>query len=373
MKIGIAYPEYSRRKGIERHSAELADRAAASGHSVHYYCSRIGGDPAGPVTFHRIPALGPTGFARLYSFALLARRQLHEGRHDITVSYCNVVGCDVIVAQSCHRAGMVARVSAAERRMIRQRNWGLSDRVRLWLEHENYTGRRYKRIISVSAGVKRELEQYYHVPPADVEVIPNGVDLDEFNPVHRNTSGREVRKSLLIEAHESVVLFVSNEFDRKGLEFLIRSLPLLRDTAVRVLVLGGDNPHRYRVLARRLGVEGQLIFSGNVDDISRYYAAADVFVLPTYYEAFSLATLEAAAAGLPLLVTRVNGTDEILREGSNGYFIERDPDDVAGKIRRVLGEIRAGRPLGAHARVLASSYSWDAVMRRLLASFAEVA
>ena len=106
-----------------------------------------------------------------------------------------------------------------------------------------------------------------------------------------------------------------------------------------------------RLVAVSGGVARELReLEGPADQTAPYYACADAFLLPTEYEAFSLVTLEAAASGLPLLVPRVNGMDEILVEGRNGWFIDRDGDMIATRLEALRRdeELRVG--MGQRAR-----------------------
>jgi UDP-glucose:(heptosyl)LPS alpha-1,3-glucosyltransferase len=372
MRIGIAHIEYSRRKGIERHSAELADRIAARGHEVHFHCAECIDTSPSRIIFHRVPMLNIVNSTRILSYAMLGPKGLKLGRYDLTHSHGSIVGCDIITAHSCHRAGMDIRRRFKKNMVGGKMNFGLADRIRLAIEHENCGKRRYKKVIAVSEGVKRELVRYYEVPEQDIVVIPNGVDLDEFNPTNRLRFREPLRENLGILPFAPVLIFVANEFDRKGLGVIIKALPLLKIPELRLLVLGGDNRFPYLGLARKLGVDSQILFLGNVQQISRYYAASDLFVLPTFYEAFSVATLEAAATGLPLLVTKVNGTEELVQGGYNGYFVDRNPESIAGKLQILLSDTGELRKLGANARKSAEPYSWDSIAERTLSVYEEI-
>jgi len=92
-------------------------------------------------------------------------------------------------------------------------------------------------------------------------------------------------------------------------------------------------------------------FCGSVENIASVYACADVFAMPSYYEAFSLATLEAAAAGLPLIVTRVNGTEDLVVDRWNGFFVERSPECVAEALDRVIEDPSLLSALSRQARI----------------------
>jgi UDP-glucose:(heptosyl)LPS alpha-1,3-glucosyltransferase len=372
MRIGIAHIEYSRRKGIERCAAELAERIAARGHEVHFHCGHSKPAEDSKVIFHRVATWKVVNSARIATYAMFAQRSLRAGEYNVTHSHGGVVGCDIVTAHSCHRAGMEIRRRLKQKVWTTRTNFGVADRIRLVIEHKNYGERRYKKVIAVSEGVKRELVEYYGVPEGDIVVIPNGVDLDEFHPTNRLKFREQIREQLGVSPVAPVLIFVANEFDRKGLNFIIETLPLVKIPELKLLVLGGDDKSPYLRLAVELGVEEQILFLGNVEGISQYYAASDVFVFPTFYEAFSVATLEAAAAGLPLLVTKVNGTEGFLVDGANGYFISRDPEDIAEKIQLLISDSEKLRTLSVNARRTAERYSWEQISESVLAVYQEV-
>ena len=118
-------------------------------------------------------------------------------------------------------------------------------------------------------------------------------------------------------------------------------------------------------------VENRLRFVGSVENIASVYACADVFAMPSYYEAFSLATLEAAAAGLPLIVTRVNGTEDLVVDRWNGFFVERSPECVAEALDRVIEDPSLLSALSRQARDSALPYAWPSIVQRTLAVYDE--
>src|SRR5207248_1399513 len=130
---------------------------------------------------------------------------------------------------------------------------------------------------------------------------------------------------------ELVALFVGSEWERKGLKVAIDALAHAPDW--KLLVVGRGNVASYRSHARASGVEPRVVFVGTASDPAPYYCASDAFVLPTSYETFSLVTYEAAATGVPLLVTPVNGVTDLLGDGSNGWFIDRCPEGIAARLR----------------------------------------
>ena len=149
-----------------------------------------------------------------------------------------------------------------------------------------------------------------------------------------------------------VILFVSNNFRLKGLDYLIKSLSELKREGLRpfkLLVLGRDRqaPYRRRPF-RRLGVSGEVLFVGSTDEPERYYGAADLLVHPTFYDPCSLTVLEALASGLPVITSSSNGASGILHQGKEGFVITdpRDEKDLEDKMSFFLDPKRREEPSG---------------------------
>jgi glycosyltransferase involved in cell wall biosynthesis len=172
-----------------------------------------------------------------------------------------------------------------------------------------------------------------------ISVIPNGVDTRAF--VRDGDIRARVRSQLGVSDSELVAMFVGVDWDRKGLQYAIEAVA--RVPAWRLLVVGPGEVVRYREIALRAGANGRVMFLGRKSDTAPYFAAADGFVMPTAYEAFPLVTLEATAAGLPLLVSQVSGMEELIVAGENGWFIGRDAYDIAERLRELARNRAEGR------------------------------
>ena len=362
MKVGLGCLEFTKRKGIGRYVVELSHEISRAGHETHCHCIAWDRPLRDRVHIHRIHTLNIVNTSRLATFAFFCRRSLEKGRYDITHTMGNVVGSDVITAHSCHKAGMKILGTPV----------GPADRFRLMVEQRNYVHRQYHHVIAVARGVKNELMQEYGVPGNDISVIPNGVNMAEFNASAREAEGRSIRERLGLSRDDIVALFVGNEFDRKGLTFVIRALPLTGMPRLNVIVAGGDDSSSYQRMAREASVADRIHFVGSIGDIAPYYAASDMFVLPSGYEAFSLATLEASASGLPILTTRINGSEELIEDGVNGFFIERDVDSLARRLSDVAGNEELRKRLSANARKSVEGYSWEVIGRRIMDVYDEV-
>ena len=221
------------------------------------------------------------------------------------------------------------------------------------------------RIVAYSPHERNAMARLYGADPKRVVLIPCGVDLDTFKPLDRE----KARKEIGLDDAKSL-LFVGRIEPLKGLELLIRATAELGGGAkVRLLVVGGvldGDPEldRMRRLAEELGIEGSVDFVGRVDheELPLYYNAADVCVVPSFYESFGLAALESMACGTPVVATRVGGLSTIVEHGRSGYLKPwRCPDAFAGSLEVILSSRRLQQSMGQSARRRAEGMSWDAV------------
>jgi UDP-glucose:(heptosyl)LPS alpha-1,3-glucosyltransferase len=198
--------------------------------------------------------------------------------------------------------------------------------------------------------------EYYDLPEEKVAVVYNGVDHVRFSPDRRFVEGRRVRQELGIPVESRVVLFVGTGFRRKGLDRLLGLWGLPEFADVYLLIVGNDAriaDYRQRWIGKRV------LFVGAQNAVEDYYAAADLFVLPSTQEAFGNAVLEALASGLPVVtVPEVGATEEIAGELREGILVNRnDPEELKTRILRLLDPVRRAK-LSEAARKTAEKYSW---------------
>jgi glycosyltransferase involved in cell wall biosynthesis len=140
------------------------------------------------------------------------------------------------------------------------------------------------------------------------------------------------------------------------------------------LVGAGDSQPKYEEQARRLGVQKSIRFVGYVsrEEISEYYKQADVFALPSYNEGMSVAALEAMGAGLPLVITRTGGAEELVEDGVNGYsFAWGDTESLTNYLRLFAKDRALARRMGTASRVRALRFSWDVIADQFLDLFSD--
>ncbi len=211
-----------------------------------------------------------------------------------------------------------------------------------------------------------------------VAIVPCGFDPRRFQPLDRERCRLEAG----LDPADRVLLFVGRFDPNKGLAGLLRATQLLaRRWNVQLVVIGGVRPdspdkaeaQRIKELARDLGLEDRIRFLGAVDHarLGRYYSAADVTVVPSYYESFGLVALEAMACGSPVVASRTGGLACTIQDGENGILVE--PGNVrrlAAAIARILSDPALKERLGSAGRERAfRSYTWPGVAQRMLAVY----
>jgi glycosyltransferase involved in cell wall biosynthesis len=241
-----------------------------------------------------------------------------------------------------------------------------------WLDHrlhaavEPWILRRVRRVVVPSEGLAQELRHEYPVTDGKLTVIANAVDVRRMDPP-ADFDRDAWRASLSLEAQDIAVVFTAlGHFERKGLPVLLQALRQL-DERFKLLVIGGQPSliKAYRSDTARMNLDGKVSFVGMRDDVRPYLWSGDVFALPSAYEAFPLAALEAAAAGLPLLATELHGLRDLLVDGGNGFILQPTQASVAAGLQRFgrLNEEQR-RTMGQSARAAAQRYGVDAFVAK---------
>jgi glycosyltransferase involved in cell wall biosynthesis len=214
----------------------------------------------------------------------------------------------------------------------------------------------------VSRGVEKELRGYYDIWPAPVKIIPNAADTDLFKPLG-SVQREGWRKTNGFGPSDIILAFAGGEWARKGLDIAIQTLRKIPLANVKLFVAGSDPDYRgFESLAGEVGVRDRVIFGGFRRDLPTILGGSDIFLFPSRYEAFSLATIEAAACGLPIVASCINGTEDFITPGENGFFIEHDAENAAKALRLLIDNIELRKAMGeAGRRLVETHYTWDRV------------
>ncbi|MDB6152254.1 MAG: hypothetical protein JWL90_707 [Chthoniobacteraceae bacterium] len=320
MKIGLVRRGYSPTGGAEAYLRRFAAEAGRAGHDCVLFATADW--PAEAWHGHsiiRVSGNSPRAFARELE-ALDPRKHC-----DFLFSLERVSRCDA------YRAGDGVHAAWLERRALHESAWRRFTRrfnrkhaSLISLETALFKNGGAGMVIANSTMVKTEIEGRYGYPPGRIHVVHNGIPSLTAPPRARS----ELRGELGLDESDYVLLFAGSGWERKGLRFAIEAVNALAEAAV-LLVAGRGNQGSMPASKRTR-------FLGPRADMASLLAAADVFILPTLYEPFSNACLEALAAGLPVITTRWNGFAEIIEAGVEGEILEnpREIEAAAGAISR---------------------------------------
>ncbi|MEO6795975.1 MAG: glycosyltransferase [Candidatus Dormibacter sp.] len=241
------------------------------------------------------------------------------------------------------------------------------------------------RLIASSVQEADDLVRLYGASRSRLTVVPPGVDLRLFGP--RPTE--PLRTELGLGAAR-VIVFAGRLERLKGAETLVRAFGILANERLvaqplSLVIIGGDSQNgaseskdtggeraRLEALAKKLGVEDQVRFVGAVDQgtLATYLNLASVCVVPSYSESFGLVALEAEACGTPVVAARVGGLPTIVKDGLTGYtLVSRDPARYADRIARLLSDEELRRCFSRRSRLVATQFTWQATVDRLLAEY----
>ena len=339
---------YSQTGGAEAYLKRLARGVVAAGHRAELITTDDWPPnewPFGAITHLR--ARSPIEFADELE---QMRSQL---RCDVLMSLERIWHCDIYRAgDGVHRAWLDRRrkFEIPLQRFVRGLNHKHRDILRL--EEALFTSRGAGRVIVNSSMVKNEIVDLYNYPPDRIDIVRNGVPLEKFR--FDSELREKARGDLNLKPDDITLLFVGSGWERKGLRFAIAAMALCRNRKMWLFVAGRGNRRSYKSKhVHFLGEVGpdafQLVKSrrlsrllrpasrqpASVVDLTGIYAAADIFILPTIYDPFSNACLEALACGLPVITTRDNGFAEIIKDGIHGSIV-----DPAHDITRLRDAIR---------------------------------
>ncbi len=314
-KIGFLRRGYSSTGGAEAYLKRLAEGLRQQGYRV--ILLGTGEWPAAEWPGGEVVALPEKSLRDIGASALQIKQ---EKKMNLLFSFERVPGCDIF------RAGDGVHAAWLERQLRTQSWWRrlliqISPKHReiVRLERELFSHKSQTRIIANSQMVAQEIMNYFKVPSSRIDVIYNGVPISKLV-----TSAERIalRKKFGVGEKEFVVLFVGSGWKRKGLGIALQAVKDAMEknpqSAITLWVAGKGNTHQYR--------SSVVKFLGPIKNLSEIYAAADLFILPTLYDPFSNASLEALAAGLPVITSSANGCSEILKPDVHGTIID-DPCD----------------------------------------------
>ena len=246
------------------------------------------------------------------------------------------------------------------------------------VEGEKRVIQRADRLIVATEAEKAQLQWLYKADLHKMTIIPPGVDVSHFYPIPKD----EARQFIGLEAHQRMVLFVGRIEPLKGVDTLLRAMSCLKFQSVLhpvyLAIIGGEpdaDPDemtaemaRLQKLCDDLAMGQTVIFLGKraQDTLPYYYSAAEVLVMPSFYESFGMVALEAMACGTPVIASQVGGLAFLVRDGETGYHVpEGDPSALCDKLTLLLSDHELRAKMGATAEQYAQGYKWETIAGRI--------
>lgn len=216
-----------------------------------------------------------------------------------------------------------------------------------------------KKITSVSKKVAEQIQNYTN---KKINVVYNGIDLKKFNSFIYKTS---MKKKLKFKKDNVYILFVGTQAWRKGLDIALEAMNLLKNNRLRLNIIG--------LKTNKLN-NNFVTFHGllNEKQIIRYYKASDIFIMPSRYEGFSIAVLEAMASGLPVIASNNIGLDEIIKNNFNGILIENNPNELAKIIKKLLINRKLLNKISYNSYQTSKKFDWANIVKKYIEIYNEI-
>jgi glycosyltransferase involved in cell wall biosynthesis len=377
LKIAVLIKRFIPTGGAERYALEVTRRLALH-HEVHVFAQEWSVQGQETITFHKISKYmnKPTWLNQIL-FAQSGRRAVGK-TFDIIHSHEKVTHFDLMTIHSpCFRSFLLQEKRTWKRRLSLL-SLPFSPRKLAWLglEKKQFAYHPERLFIAVSENVKRDVQVNYPLPDSSFHIAYPGVDAAKKKNRCAGTDRKKLRSKLGLPQDDLVFLFVGSEFKRKGLDFLLRGLALLPASRTRLVVAGGGGGKMktYVDLAKKLGLDEQVLFLGLVEKVEELYALADASILPTLSDPWAMAPIEAMIYGVPAAISssKYCGAAGYIKNNEALIIKEpRDPHEIAQTLRRLMDAgLRA--ELSQKGQHLAAELTWERTTESTLSAYHEV-
>ena len=373
MKIAIIRQKFVLYGGAEQFVQGYIHQLAEAGHDIHIFANQWTPSKHPRIHVHPVSSFKFNAFIRTLSFAWFACRAVEKDTFDIIQSHEKTWRQDVYrVGDGCHKEWLEQR----KRFLPALKGFFLSfnpfHQLILKLEKNMFESGQCRKFIAISQMVKNDILKHYHCPPQNISVVYNGVDLKRFNPENKNLHRERIRKELGISEKSLLILFVGSGFERKGLKYLLEATQFLGSEDWRLLIMGKGRWKQYIQCAPE-SLRSRIIHKEPVPEIEKYYSSADIFALPSIYEPFGNANLEALATGLPVITTRHCGAADIIQHRHNGLIVENPESskEIADNINSLF-DPALRQTMSQNARILAEQFSLDKNTQEMLSAYKEI-
>ena len=359
--------------GVETHARAIARDLAQHGADVTVVTRRrsdsaVSRETIDGIAVHRVPPGGPRTGPRKWLMIPFAFARMLSLRRTFDVIYCpGYQGIGFAALAAGWWLGRPVVLRSGNLGVLTGWNWN-APMTRAGLNPESAVVRWLKaRVRHVYLGADafvancREIEREAvdaGVPPAHLHYLPNAVDTTRFRPVASAEERRAARRAVGWPEDGGVCLYVGRLSREKGVSELLDAWKRLSPPNWTLWFVGPDMAGSSldagpaaREFVRTHGLDASVRFYGAIDDAAPLYRAADVYVLPSHYEAFSNSLIEAMGSGLPVVATRIGGNLDAVSDEVNGLLATpEDAADLSRQLARVIGDADLRARLGARAR-----------------------
>ncbi len=243
------------------------------------------------------------------------------------------------------------------------------------------------KIIAATPAEREQLEKLYRMDAARIVTIPPGVETARFYPINAD----EAKEAIELTCKKRMLLFVGRIEPLKGLQNLIRALATIREQGhctrdcYCLVVIGGEpdsspesmsaEMRKVKKLCSDLGMDDLVLFLGKraQETLPYYYSAADMLIMPSYYESFGMVALEAMACGTPVIASQVGGLPYLVQDGKTGFVVPGgDPDALVEPLNRLMNDEALREKMGNEAAEYARKYSWDLIAEQITHVYKEL-
>lgn len=358
MRVAVISRTFSRAAGgAESYSVAIAEQLSQR-HEVHVFAQETN-QPVPAAHYHRVFCLShkPRWINQLL-FAIATWWRTRKG-FDVVHSHENTWHGQIQTVHVRPIRYNLLQGYHGWRRAMRWLKVALSPRLisYVWLEAARFKGAPGRRVVATSEALKLDCERAYLHSGPYLSVITPGTYLRQASMTRA-----AARRSLGLPADGSLLLFVANDYARKGLDAVLQAMQQLPDT--QLAVVGSPRPiPRFRQKAEQLDVASRVHFLGSQDDLVPAYLSADCLVHPTLEDSFAMVVLEAMAHGVPVIVSGPEhcGISRQLQDGREALLLSdpRDAVELARQIRFVLDGPQLAQRLRQHGLEFAQTHTWE--------------
>jgi len=368
-KVAVIIPKYGLVGGAEQFASELTGRLISSTEYDFHVCANQWQKQSNAITFHKEPIISFPKFLTTPSFAHFVKNTVNRGNFSLVHSHERIFSADIFTMHGIPHRYWIHN--------IRRKQMTLSDSATAWVEKKLVYEGNVKIFVAVSSLTKEIFLKEYEIDPDKVAVINPGVELNDYANQNKVLVRNRIREELGIKINDPLIIFVSMNFEIKGLDYLLSALARLKaqNKNFKLVVAGKGDINKYKKIARESDIISDVIFTGPVskEKLISIYLAGDIYIMLSRLDTFGMVVLEAMAAGLPVIISSNVGAKDIVIEDENGFVIDNtsETDCIAAKIATLLDD-NTRRKMSAVALQTAAQNTWSNVTSKYLVIYENI-